>query len=132
MPSSVVGPYPSRRKHSRAVASSFSRVSAWRSARLNRAFGMLRSWKGPSIAPRLARISKTVSIQMPMVSENRRNRNSRGISDERTQYEVLVIGGGASGIGAAIRLRQEGIFDFAVLEKSDALGGTWRDNTYPG
>lgn len=47
-------------------------------------------------------------------------------------HEVVVIGGGASGIGAAIRLRQEGITDFVLLEKSGALGGTWRDNTYPG
>ncbi|MDP2229137.1 MAG: NAD(P)/FAD-dependent oxidoreductase [Moraxellaceae bacterium] len=46
--------------------------------------------------------------------------------------EVLVIGAGVSGIGAAIRLRAEGIHDFVVLEKADAPGGSWRDNTYPG
>ncbi|MEJ1110953.1 MULTISPECIES: flavin-containing monooxygenase [unclassified Kribbella] len=46
--------------------------------------------------------------------------------------DVVVIGAGASGIGAAIRLLQAGITDFTVLEKSSALGGTWRDNTYPG
>ena len=46
--------------------------------------------------------------------------------------EILVIGAGASGLGAAIRLRQVGITDFAVLEKADDLGGTWRANTYPG
>lgn len=46
--------------------------------------------------------------------------------------EVLVIGAGISGIGAAIRLCEEGIHDFVVLEKADSLGGTWRDNTYPG
>lgn len=48
------------------------------------------------------------------------------------QVEVLVIGAGVSGIGAAIRLLQEGITDFVVLEKAQDLGGTWRDNTYPG
>ncbi|GAA0953812.1 NAD(P)/FAD-dependent oxidoreductase [Kribbella koreensis] len=47
-------------------------------------------------------------------------------------HEVLIVGAGASGIGAAIRLRQAGITSFAVLEKATALGGTWRDNTYPG
>ncbi|QWF81214.1 flavin-containing monooxygenase [Amycolatopsis sp. CA-230715] len=47
-------------------------------------------------------------------------------------FEVLVIGAGASGIGAAISLRRMGITDFAVLEKADGLGGTWRANTYPG
>jgi cation diffusion facilitator CzcD-associated flavoprotein CzcO len=46
--------------------------------------------------------------------------------------DVVVVGAGASGIGAAIRLRQAGVTDFAVLEKSETLGGTWRDNTYPG
>ena len=46
--------------------------------------------------------------------------------------DVVVIGAGASGIGAAIRLLQAGITDFTVLEKADAPGGTWRDNTYPG
>ena len=47
-------------------------------------------------------------------------------------YDVLVIGGGFSGVGAAIRLREAGRTDFAVLEKASQLGGTWRDNTYPG
>jgi len=45
---------------------------------------------------------------------------------------VAVIGAGFSGIGAAVRLKQEGINDFVVLEKDDEIGGTWRDNTYPG
>ncbi|AWK71695.1 cyclohexanone monooxygenase [Rhodococcus oxybenzonivorans] len=49
-----------------------------------------------------------------------------------THYDILVIGAGISGIGAAIRLRQNGIENFVILEKGDALGGTWRDNTYPG
>ncbi|GAA4478611.1 NAD(P)/FAD-dependent oxidoreductase [Rhodococcus olei] len=46
--------------------------------------------------------------------------------------EFVVIGAGISGIGAAITLRGMGITDFVVLEKADALGGTWRDNSYPG
>lgn len=47
--------------------------------------------------------------------------------------EALIVGGGASGIAAAIRLRREtGLRDVVVLEKTDRLGGTWRDNTYPG
>lgn len=48
------------------------------------------------------------------------------------RVEVVIIGGGASGIGAAIRLRKAGLLDFVLLEKASALGGTWRDNTYPG
>jgi cation diffusion facilitator CzcD-associated flavoprotein CzcO len=45
---------------------------------------------------------------------------------------VAIIGAGFSGIGMAARLLQEGIDDFAVLERAEDLGGTWRDNTYPG
>ena len=45
---------------------------------------------------------------------------------------VAVIGSGFGGLGAAVRLRREGITDFVVLERSDSAGGTWRDNSYPG
>src|SRR3954452_11420304 len=45
---------------------------------------------------------------------------------------VAIVGSGFSGIGLAIRLRQEGIEDFAVLERGDGVGGTWHYNTYPG
>ncbi|WIY06782.1 NAD(P)/FAD-dependent oxidoreductase [Amycolatopsis mongoliensis] len=51
---------------------------------------------------------------------------------EQRHFAVLVVGAGASGLGAAIRLGQAGVGDLAVLEKAGALGGTWRDNTYPG
>ena len=47
-------------------------------------------------------------------------------------HGVLIIGAGFGGIGMAIRLRRAGIDDFVVLEKAGDLGGTWRDNTYPG
>jgi len=45
---------------------------------------------------------------------------------------VAVIGAGASGIVTAIKLREIGISDIAVFEKATDLGGTWRDNIYPG
>ncbi|MEU6931149.1 NAD(P)/FAD-dependent oxidoreductase [Streptomyces sp. NPDC046374] len=45
---------------------------------------------------------------------------------------VAVIGSGFGGLGAAVRLRREGITDFVVLERADSVGGTWRDNSYPG
>ncbi|NNL84155.1 MAG: NAD(P)-binding domain-containing protein, partial [Myxococcales bacterium] len=46
-------------------------------------------------------------------------------------FQVLVIGAGVSGMGAAIRLKQLGI-PFTVVEKGTHVGGTWRDNRYPG
>lgn len=45
---------------------------------------------------------------------------------------VAIVGAGVSGLCMAIRLLQEGITDFVVLERAHELGGTWRDNTYPG
>ncbi len=45
---------------------------------------------------------------------------------------VAVIGGGLAGLAAAIRFRERGWQDFLVLERGDRVGGTWRDNTYPG
>ena len=47
-------------------------------------------------------------------------------------YRVVVVGAGFGGIGMAIALKQAGIEDFVVLDKADDLGGTWRDNSYPG
>jgi len=46
--------------------------------------------------------------------------------------EHLIIGSGFSGLCAAIKLTEDGEDDFAVIEKADDVGGTWRDNTYPG
>jgi cation diffusion facilitator CzcD-associated flavoprotein CzcO len=43
-----------------------------------------------------------------------------------------VIGTGFSGLGAAIALRRAGYRDLVILERADDVGGTWRDNTYPG
>ncbi len=44
----------------------------------------------------------------------------------------MIIGSGFSGIGMAIKLKLSGRDDFVILEKADDVGGTWRDNTYPG
>jgi cation diffusion facilitator CzcD-associated flavoprotein CzcO len=46
--------------------------------------------------------------------------------------DIAIIGAGFSGLGTAIRLRQQGIEDFVVLERHDDVGGTWWANTYPG
>ena len=48
------------------------------------------------------------------------------------QVSFLIIGAGFSGLGAAIRLRQAGYTDMVILERAGDVGGTWRDNTYPG
>ena len=54
------------------------------------------------------------------------------MGDDETTARIAIIGTGFAGLGMAIRLKQEGIDDFVVLEKADDVGGTWRENTYPG
>ncbi len=50
----------------------------------------------------------------------------------RTETGVVIVGTGFSGLGMAIQLRKEGRDDFVILEKAQDVGGTWRDNSYPG
>jgi len=45
---------------------------------------------------------------------------------------VIIIGAGMAGVAAAIKLREAGFDDLVIYEKADRLGGTWRENTYPG
>ncbi len=46
--------------------------------------------------------------------------------------KIAIIGSGFAGIGMAISLKQAGYRAITIFEKGDALGGTWRDNVYPG
>ena len=46
--------------------------------------------------------------------------------------DVLIIGAGFGGLATAAKLREAGFHDFLILEKARNVGGTWRDNTYPG
>jgi cation diffusion facilitator CzcD-associated flavoprotein CzcO len=46
--------------------------------------------------------------------------------------DTLIVGSGFAGLGAAVKLDEAGRRDFLVLEKGYSLGGTWRDNVYPG
>ncbi len=46
--------------------------------------------------------------------------------------KIVIIGSGFAGIGMGIALREAGFRDFVILEKASDLGGTWRDNQYPG
>jgi len=45
---------------------------------------------------------------------------------------VTIVGGGMSGLGLAMQLVRTGCRSFTIVEQSDGVGGTWRDNTYPG
>jgi len=55
-----------------------------------------------------------------------------GASSEVPHHRVVIVGAGFSGIGLAVRLLERGTGDFVVFERGGDVGGTWRDNVYPG
>jgi cation diffusion facilitator CzcD-associated flavoprotein CzcO len=54
------------------------------------------------------------------------------IQTSKHHIHTIILGTGFSGLGMAIRLKQQGYENFVVLEQASDIGGTWRDNTYPG
>ena len=73
-------------------------------------------------------------------SRRRRKRSAVTVAEQTNRSEAptapirvraLIIGSGFSGLGMAIALQKRGV-DFVILEKADDVGGTWRDNSYPG
>ncbi|MBF6344021.1 NAD(P)/FAD-dependent oxidoreductase [Nocardia cyriacigeorgica] len=57
----------------------------------------------------------------------------KAVANQPTRHlRTIIIGSGFAGLGLAIRLSQQGRQDFLVLERGNDVGGTWRDNTYPG
>ncbi|GAA5088096.1 flavin-containing monooxygenase [Nocardia iowensis] len=57
----------------------------------------------------------------------------KAVGDRPVRHvKTIIIGSGFAGLGLAIRLSQRGRTDYLVLERGSDVGGTWRDNTYPG
>ncbi|MEM7541412.1 MAG: NAD(P)/FAD-dependent oxidoreductase [Pseudomonadota bacterium] len=54
------------------------------------------------------------------------------MGNSNQEFSVAIIGAGFAGICTALRLKRAGFDNFAIFESSNELGGTWRDNTYPG
>ncbi|MGQ4487294.1 flavin-containing monooxygenase [Streptomyces sp. SAS_281] len=71
----------------------------------------------------------TSTLEPPRSDEDTRPAGGGG---PQRHLRVAVIGSGFSGLGMAIRLLQKGVDDFLVFERADEVGGTWRDNSYPG
>ncbi|TGL35493.1 NAD(P)/FAD-dependent oxidoreductase [Leptospira koniambonensis] len=63
------------------------------------------------------------TLERPSLNQN---------SQAEKVYDVVIIGTGFAGLCMGIRLKQAGIESFIILEKGNGIGGTWRDNTYPG
>jgi cation diffusion facilitator CzcD-associated flavoprotein CzcO len=57
---------------------------------------------------------------------------SAGVTARADRPPIVIIGAGFSGLGMAIELKRAGVHDFVLLEKAGDVGGTWRENTYPG
>jgi cation diffusion facilitator CzcD-associated flavoprotein CzcO len=49
-----------------------------------------------------------------------------------TVTDTLIVGAGFGGLAMGVKLRAAGFEDFLIIEKAEDVGGTWRDNTYPG
>src|SRR5579884_4078622 len=58
--------------------------------------------------------------------------NQRASFHDQEHVHIIIVGSGFSGLGMAIQLKQHGYQDFLVLERAADVGGTWRENTYPG
>lgn len=54
------------------------------------------------------------------------------MSNDRQHPSVIIIGAGMTGIGLAIKLKEAGIKNVTLFEKAESVGGTWRENRYPG
>ncbi len=66
------------------------------------------------------------------VPDSLRTTPSPPATRDEAELPIAILGAGFGGIGAAIRLLQAGIRSFTIFERADEIGGTWRDNTYPG
>ena len=67
----------------------------------------------------------------PAASQRDGTARGPGAADPEV-VEVAIVGTGFAGLGMAIKLREAGFEDVVVLERGGDVGGTWRDNTYPG
>src|SRR5690606_2847895 len=66
-------------------------------------------------------------IQLKMTKKRRKIMQA-----QRQRSKILIVGSGFGGLGMAIRLTQQGIHDFKIIESVTEVRGPWRDNTYPG
>lgn len=71
-------------------------------------------------------------MESPHTTTNPGGGRSATVADSAPDHEVVIIGGGLSGIGAAIMLDRAGFGDYLIIEEGDGFGGAWHWNTYPG
>ena len=97
--------------------------------------GPRRSPRAPA-RPRPPRSSSNIRRTTSTLRLGSRRRTIRPDSVPRVKdlhvHEVAIVGAGFGGLGMAIRLKQEGIDDFVLIERGADVGGTWWANSYPG
>src|SRR5262245_41230512 len=76
--------------------------------------------------------ASTANPKTPAAPSTGSARAAGGAEPSPVDHRVVIVGSGFAGVCMAIQLKLRGINDFVVLEKDADLGGTWRDNTYPG
>jgi cyclohexanone monooxygenase len=64
--------------------------------------------------------------------QNKKEKQMQAANSTTPQVKIAIIGAGFGGLAMAIRLLQNNIRDFVILEKASEIGGTWRENQYPG
>lgn len=67
-----------------------------------------------------------------MATQAKKSASGKKVSNAPHIYDTFIVGAGISGIATAIRLDQVGYTNYKIIEKASRVGGTWRENTYPG
>lgn len=68
-------------------------------------------------------------------SKRQKTTNERADSEKLADtqiFDTFIVGAGISGLATAIKLKKSGYHNFKIIEKAGRVGGTWRENTYPG
>jgi cation diffusion facilitator CzcD-associated flavoprotein CzcO len=86
--------------------------------------------RGEELGGRLTHFRRNVSVAVTPIES--RPMNAPVHSDTKLDFDAVIVGAGFSGLGMGDALRKAGREDFIILERANAVGGTWRDNTYPG
>src|SRR4051795_7942900 len=98
------------------------------------AVGPLGSYPAADPGSRRRHVTAThdVPTERPTQERTTQSRQAAQTAPLPEHAHVVVIGTGFSGLGMAVRMLENGTRDFVLLERANNIGGTWRDNTYPG
>lgn len=73
-----------------------------------------------------------MTVAEDRIQQSRRGQRAPRHGSAEPDHEILIIGAGFAGMGAAIELLSRGMKSLSIIERAADVGGTWRDNRYPG